>query len=65
MAILFHSNDVTTSQRTVLGQERTVFHFQAGLPIYQNTILTKETDAKLQSQLHSVHNKLDNSVLNC
>ena len=48
-----------------LGAEKNCISFQAGLLIYQNTILTKETDAKLQSQLHSVPNKLDNGVLNC
>jgi hypothetical protein len=61
--LLSLSDGASLSQRTALGQERTI-SFQAGLPIYQNTILTKETDAELQSQLHSAH-KLDNGILNC
>lgn len=58
-----HSDAASNSQRTALGQEEQD-SFQAGLLIYQNAILTKETDAELQSQLHSAYNKLDNGTLN-
>lgn len=42
------------------------FHvISAGPLIYKNVTTAQETDAKLQSQLHSEQNKLGNGTLSC
>lgn len=69
MTIVLHKEDEFLNSQSLLfkycyhlpknglGAGKNSISFQAGLLLYQNTILTKETDAELQSQLHSVQNK--------
>lgn len=42
-----------------------LYAISAGPLIYNNITKAQETDAKLQSQLHSEQNKLGNGTLSC
>lgn len=45
--------------------EKELHVISAGPLIYKNIPTAQETDAKLQSQLHSEQNKLGNGTLSC
>jgi len=76
---LLHKNlDADNHQATLSfyltgrGQGRNSFKAEKELPVisagpltYKNVTTAQETDAKLQSQLHSEKNKLGNGTLSC